>query len=159
MCCCLFISDFSRGPFLPRAEHKHMHPLQISMTESGMKQRGRKRGYKTSLSRLLLSKECTPWSWCGLRWHKWGKRGGHSYGLITLMETLLFCQGLQKTFGDASVSCFVNSRTELERKEPERDRAQASAFCCWVSHWMRRLLVFRSLLGSRLGSGISCQRL
>lgn len=92
----------------PEPERKRMHLSQIPETEKvGVKQRSRKKGHKARLSRLLLSKECIPWSWHGLRWHKWGKRGGHSCGLITLMETLPFCQGLQKTFCDAS-----SSRTE-----------------------------------------------
>lgn len=89
----------------PEPERKRMHLSQIPETEKvGVKQRSRKKGHKARLSRLLLSKECIPWSWHGLRWHKWGKRGGHSCGLITLMETLPFCQGLQKTFRNASSS-------------------------------------------------------
>lgn len=89
----------------PEPERKRMHLSQIPETEKvGVKQRSRKKGHKARLSRLLLSKECIPWSWHGLRWHKWGKCSGHSCGLITLMETLPFCQGLQKIFRDASSS-------------------------------------------------------
>lgn len=116
----------------PEPERKRMHLSQIPETEKvGVKQRSRKKGHKARLSRLLLSKECIPWSWHGLRWHKWGKRGGHSCGLITLMETLPFCQGLQKTFRNAS-----SSRSEKKKhshrsspkegeKELERNGAQA----------------------------------
>lgn len=108
----------------PEPERKRMHLSQIPETEKvGMKQRSRKKGHKAGLSRLLLSKECIPWSWHGLRWHKWGKRSGHSCGLITLMETLPFCQSLQKTFRDAKKTALAVPRKEKRSwREMERRR-------------------------------------
>lgn len=116
-CNCLFTAIFSCDQFLPRSLSVNVCTFRTFLRQRKWywNKEGKREGHKTRLSRLLLSKECIPWSWHGLRWHKWGKRGGHSCGLITLMETLPFCQGLQKTFRDANASCSEEENETLER--------------------------------------------